>query len=227
MAFSGIPKSGLAFLRELAVHNDRDWFEAHRAVWDGELLPALLGACGELQARLSDVLPRLTLVPRVGGSIYRLNRDIRFSKDKSPYKTHAAAFLWEGADKHSSPGLYLHVSPDEVLFGGGLYAFEEAQLDRYRKRVLLEEPGEALEAALARAKKGGLKPDGEKLARPPRGVPPEHPRAELARHKGLIVGLSAKPGAWVHGGEFLDRAEAAGRAYAPLHAWLRDELGGG
>lgn len=224
MPFSGFPTTGLKFLRDLAANNDRDWFEAHRAIWDEQIVPSMLSWCEELAERLRDVMPRAQFVPRVGGSLYRLNRDIRFSKDKRPYKTHTAALIWEGSEKNGSPGLYLHVAPDEVIFGGGLYVFEEAHLDRYRKRLLNERAAAALEEALAVAKKAGLKPDGEKLVRPPRGFTPEHPRAELSKYKGLVVGKSQKPAAWLHTRDALDRAEAAARSYAPLHAWLRDEL---
>ena len=224
MSFAGIPKSGLAFLRDLQANNRKEWFEEHRAVWDDELLPAMVEACAGLHGRLSKLMPGLVFLPRVGGSVFRLNRDIRFSKDKSPYKTHAGALMWEGAEKFSAPGVYLHVAPDEVIFGGGLYLFEEAQLERYRKLVVNERTGEALSAALAKAKKAGFAPEGEKLVNPPRGISPEHPRAELSKHKGLALSKSQKPGAWVHTSEFLDRAEAAARAYLPLHAWLREEL---
>jgi uncharacterized protein (TIGR02453 family) len=225
MNFTGFPESGLQFFRQLSQNNDRDWFEAHRAVWDEQIVPAMLAWCSELAERLRDVMPRVTFVPRIGGSLYRLNRDTRFSKDKSPYKTHTAAILWEGGDKHDAPGLYLHVDPAEVIFGGGIWMFEENRLDRYRKLLHNEESAGRLEQALARAKKSGLKLEApEKLVRPPRGFDPESPRAELARCKGLTVGKRVKPGGWLHSREALDRSEAAARAYAPLHAWMRDEL---
>jgi uncharacterized protein (TIGR02453 family) len=224
MAFSGFPETGLAFLRELGKHNERDWFESHRTVYDEEIVPAMLAWCGDLTERLRDAMPRLSFVPRVGGSLYRLNRDIRFSKDKRPYKTHVAALLWEGGEKHDAPAVYLHVSPDEVIFGGGLYVFEEGRLDRYRKLLQNAEATERLTEALAVAKKHGLKVDGEKLQRVPRGFDPEAPHAELAKHKSLIVTKSVKPGAWICGKDALERSEAAARAYAPLHTWLRDEL---
>ena len=223
MGFSGFPAGSLEFLRALGEHNDREWFEAHRAVWDEEIIPAMLAWCEELAERLRDVMPRLVFVPRVGGSLYRLNRDIRFSRDKSPYKTHVAALLWEGGEKHDAPGVYLHVAPDEVIFGGGLYVFEEGRLDRYRK-LLHGDAAERLERALARAKRSGLKPDGEKLQRAPRGFDPEGLYAELAKYKGLVVGKTVKPAGWLHTREALDRSEAMARAYAPLHCWLRDEL---
>jgi len=223
--FQGFPEGGLAFLRSLREHNERDWFEAHRSAWDGEIIPAMLEWCSALAERLRDEMPRLTFVPRVGGSLYRLNRDIRFSRDKRPYKTHVAALLWEGAEKHDAPGVYLHVSPEEVIFGGGIYAFEEARLDRYRKLLRAEASVERLEAALAAAKKAGLKQEvAEKLQRPPRGFDPEGPVAELSKYKGLSVGKRWKPAAWLHTSEALDRAETVARAYAPLHAWMRDEL---
>jgi uncharacterized protein (TIGR02453 family) len=223
MAFQGFPASGLTFLRDLGRNNERDWFEAHRAVWDEEIIPAMLAWCGELAERLRDLMPKLIFVPRVGGSLYRLNRDIRFSRDKSPYKTHVAALLWEGGEKHDAPGVYLHVSPEEVLFGGGLYVFEEGRLDRFRK-LLQGDAADRLEQALKRAKKSGLKPGGEKLQRAPRGFDPEGPYADLAKYKGLVVGKTVKPAGWLHTREALERSEAMARAYAPLHSWLRDEL---
>jgi uncharacterized protein (TIGR02453 family) len=224
MAFTGIPKSGLAFLAGLREQNDKEWFEAHRAAWDDELLPAMVEACTALHERLRGPMPKLVLQPRVGGNLFRLNRDVRFSKDKKPYETHAALLLWEGAEKFSAPGFFVRVGPTEVVFGGGLETFEEAHLDRYRKLLMNEKSGERLAEALKEAKKAGLTPDGEKLPKAPRGFPEGHPRAELAKHKGMAVSVSKKPGEWLHAVEFLDRAEEAALGYAPLHAWLRDEL---
>lgn len=226
MGFHGFPEGGLAFFRELSAHNDRDWFEAHRRDWDEGIVPAMLCWCGELAARLADVMPRLQFVPRLGGSLLRLNRDVRFSREKHPYRTHVAALLWEGAaEKHDCPAFYLQISPSDVLFSGGLWTFEEARLDRYRKLLHSESAAARLEEALSAARKGGLKPEiSEKLPKPPRGFDPEGPRAELSTYKGLTVSRHQKPSGWLHTAEALDRSEAAARAYAPLHAWMRDEL---
>jgi uncharacterized protein (TIGR02453 family) len=225
MAFQGFPSSGLSFLDDLGRNNERDWFEAHRKAWDDEIVPAMTAWCGELQQMLLDVMPRLQFVPRIGGSLYRLNRDTRFSKDKRPYKTHVAALLWEGREKHDAPGVYLHVAPDEVIFGGGLHVFEEGRLDRWRKLLQNEKSSERLTEAMATAKKAGLKIEGtEPLQRAPHGFNAEHPRLELSRYKGLTVGKTQKPGAWLHVREALEKSEAMARAYAPLHCWMRDEL---
>ena len=225
--FQGFPEGGLSFLRELAEHNDREWFEAHRTAWDAEIVPAMLEWCGALSERLRDAMPGLVFVPRVGGSIYRLNRDIRFSRDKRPYKTHVAALLWDGGEKHDAPAVYLHVAASEVIFGGGIYSFEEARLERWRKLLHDGDSRERLEAALAEAKKGGLKLEiSDRLQRPPRGFDPEGPEAELSTYKGLTLVKRAKPAAWLHTRDALDRAEQVARAYAPLHAWMREELCG-
>ncbi len=225
MAFQGFPEGGLAFLRALTEHNDRDWFEAHRSAWDEQIVPAMLEWCAALAERLRDVMPRLVFVPRIGGSVFRLNRDIRFSRDKRPYKTHVAALLWEGGEKHDAPCVYLHISPEEVLFGGGIYVFEEARLERYRKLLHNVESAERLEKALLATKKAGLKQEiSGKLQRPARGFEPEGPRSELSKYRGLAVVKKAKPASWLHTAEALDRSEAVARAYAPLHAWMRDAL---
>jgi uncharacterized protein (TIGR02453 family) len=224
MAFSGFPESGLEFLRQLSLHNDREWFEAHRKIFDEEMVPAMLSWCSDLTDRLRDAMPKLVFVPRVGGSLYRLNRDVRFSRDKSPYKTHVAALLWEGGEKNDAPGVYLQVSSAEVLFGGGLHVFEEGRLDRFRK--LLHDAASAgrLTEALAVAKRHGLQAEGEKLQKAPRGFAPEDPYVELSKHKNLTVKKTLKCGPWLFTKESLERSEAAARAYAPLHTWLRDEL---
>ena len=223
--FQGFPEDGLAFLRGLGEHNDRGWFEKHRSAWDEGIVPAMLEWCSALADRLRDSMPGLVFIPRVGGSIYRLNRDIRFSRDKSPYKTHVAALLWDGPEKHDAPAVYLHIAPDEVIFGGGIYAFEDARLDRWRKLLHSPSATERLTGALAAAKQGGLKLEiSDKLQRTPRGFDPEGPAAELSKYKGLSVGKRTKPARWLHTPEALERSEAAARAYAPLHAWMRDEL---
>jgi uncharacterized protein (TIGR02453 family) len=225
VAFTGFPKEGLRFFAQLATHNDRAWFEEHRAVWDEQIVPAMLAWCGELCERLRDAMPRLQFVPRIGGSLYRLNRDIRFSRDKSPYKTHAAALLWEGGDKHDSPAVYLHVAPGEIILAGGIWIFEDARVERYRKLLQDEASAHRLREALAHARKAKLDVEAnEKLQRAPRPFTEEHPCADLSKMKGLTVGRRLKPAAWLHSRAALARSEAVARAYAPLHAWLRDEL---
>jgi uncharacterized protein (TIGR02453 family) len=222
--FSGFPADGLDFLRELEEHNDRAWFEAHRRVWDDGVVPALLEWCSELAERLRDAMPGLVCVPRVGGSVLHLNRDVRFSRDKRPYETRACAVLWEGEDRHDAPSMSLAISPGEVMFQGGMAVFEEGRLDRYRKLLADGASLERLEAALGEGRKRGLRVAGERLPRTPRGFDPEGPLAQLSRQLGLIMVRTVGSGAWVQTREALERSEEMARGYAPLHRWLRDEL---
>src|SRR5260370_39171697 len=111
------------------------------------------------------------------------------------------------------------------MFGGGIYLFEEARLDRYRTLLHNAASAGRLENALQRAKKAALEIEApEKLVRVPQGFDPEGPNAELSKYKGLTLGKRLKPAGWLHGKEALDRSEAVARAYAPLHIWMRDEL---
>ena len=224
MEFSGFPAGGLEFLRDLEEHNERSWFEAHRQIWYEEMVPALLAWCRGISSMLRDVMPGLVCVPRMGGSVLHLNRDVRFSRDKRPYETRACAVLWEGEDRHDAPSMALRISPGELVFQGGMAVFEEGRVDRYRKLLLDAAAVERLEAALGEARKGGLHFAGENLPKTPRGFDPEGPLAQLSRNLGISTVRTTRPGPWVHTREALDRSEEMARSYAPLHAWLRDEL---
>ena len=129
----------------------------------------------------------------------------------------------ESRGRHGKPDVG---SDTEVLFAGGMWMFEqEGRLDRYRKRLQDDDSAQRLESSLSHARKAGLKvAAAEQLQRPPRPFTPDHPRAELSRYKGVTVGKESSPGAWLHSREALRRSLAMARAYAPLHAWLRDEI---
>lgn len=118
--FEGFDAKGLAVLADLEHTNTKDFFDAHRdAFRDGVVEPAKALVI-DLGDRLRHaVAPELVVDPRINGSLFRVNRDIRFSADKAPYKTHQAMFLWEGADKKTSPGFYLSVSGHDVGVGVG------------------------------------------------------------------------------------------------------------
>jgi uncharacterized protein (TIGR02453 family) len=118
--FPGFPPETLQFLRDLKASNNRDWFQAHKPLYDekvkAQMVELVLALGEELQGFGSD------LVTAPDKAIYRIYRDVRFSKDKSPYKTYVAAvFSVRGLDKHAGAGLYFHFSPDELLVGGGIY----------------------------------------------------------------------------------------------------------
>lgn len=180
----------LTFLRQLARHNNRDWFNARRELYQAEVKAPMLALIERLRGDLARLAPELDASP---ASLYRIYRDTRFSEDKSPFKTQiAAVFPCRPLGKHAGAGLYFHLSPAEVLIGGGLYmpptpalqrVREHIATNRQRFRAIVESPSFVRTA-------GPL--HGEALKRVPRGFPADHPAAEYLRMK-QFLGLRPFP----------------------------------
>ena len=118
--FSAFPQEGLRFLRSLKRHNNREWFQERKGIYETFVKAPMEQLVIELAADFETFAPEMIATPKA--SIYRIYRDTRFSKDKSPYKTHAAAiFPRKGLEKHEGAGFYLHLAPSELLIGGGVY----------------------------------------------------------------------------------------------------------
>lgn len=191
MSFAGFPKEGVSWFQSLALTQTREWFQQNRAAYDtlwAEPMAALLEA---LRAPLQKVYGR-----RIGeAKVFRIHRDVRFSKDKTPYKTSLAGMLrFEGFAAMEGPApLYLSLGLQDFV-GFGFYFLEPAALKRYRAAVLDEKKGKALGALVAGAQRAGLQVDAmETLKRVPPGVDPQHPRAELLKKKGLGLGREDLP----------------------------------
>ncbi|MDP1821637.1 MAG: DUF2461 domain-containing protein [Archangium sp.] len=215
--FTGFPKPGISWFQSLAVAQNREWFQAHKAGYEQLWLSPMQSLLAEVRAPLEKLYGR-----KLGPTkIFRLNRDVRFSKDKSPYKTNVAGLIpFDGFKPMEGPAaLYLHLGLEEVV-AFGFYMLEPASLQRLRKLLIDEKTGPGLAKLMAAAQKKGLLPDAmEKLKRPPPGVRPDHPRVELLKHKALALSRSDVPKsvrfgaglkAWV-----LEQAKAA----APVVKW--------
>lgn len=206
MAFGGFPAAAFAWFDDLADNNDRDWFTAHRDVYDN----AVRGPLTELLEELASGAPVW---------IARPNRDVRFSKDKSPYKTRAYGTI-DGR-------LYAELSPDGLFAGTGAYGMDRGQLERFRAAVDDPESGSEIESIIGSLDAAGIESWGEALKTAPRGYSRDHPRATLLRHKMLVAGHRLAP----------DRRAGIGRevavshltetwtACAPLLAWLDEHVG--
>ena len=182
-----LPKEILKFLDGIAKNNNREWFDEHRGDYRDHFVEPLKDFTVVAGAAFAKKLPGLRYEPRINGSIFRLNRDIRFSKNKQPYKSNGGVFLWVGAKKKlECPGLYFHLEPEKLMIGAGAYMFTKDGLDRYRRYVASN--GAALAKAVAKAEKAGFILAGEKLKRVPAGFEKDHKYAELLKHKGLYVG---------------------------------------
>jgi len=220
--FSRFSPKAIGFLRALKRNNDREWFKARKEQYD-ELLRAPMVA---LLARLADDLrrfaPELVSDPRV--SLYRIYRDTRFSPDKRPLKTHVAAhFPHRRMPRHRGAGLYLHVAPDEVWIGGGLYAPDTSDLAAIREhlaahhrqfRTIVEAPG-------FRRVVGSL--EGEQLQGVPRGFPKDHAAADFLRYRQFLAGRDCPP-SLATSARFYSVVLAIFREVAPVVRFLNEPL---
>src|SRR3974390_141999 len=178
----------LRFLRNLARHNDREWFNPRKAIFEAELKEPMLAIVRKITDALMDFAPNH--VRPAEKSLFRIYRDTRFSNDKRPYKTHIAAWWTHtGLDKTSGAGYYFHVSPKEVVIAAGAYMPEKDQLAAIRYWLL--DHHQELRKLLARpaVKKAFTEFEGNALTRTPKGFPADHPALDLVRCRQL--GLAA------------------------------------
>jgi uncharacterized protein (TIGR02453 family) len=219
--FSGFDPAALGFLRDLGGHNDRAWFEAHRADYEGLLLgPAreLVIALGE---RLASIAPGVRADPRVNGSILRINRDTRFSTDKRPYKTHLDLWLWEGdRPSRGCSGFFLRIEADRVGYGAGIHHFEGAVLAAYRAAVDDSKRGAALTRAVKQATAAGTEVGRGQWKRVPAPYPADHPRADFLRYGGMVAGTRADVPDELFTPAFPDWCLERFRALRPLQKWV-------
>jgi len=184
--FPSFPPEALQFFRGLARNNRREWFLPRKPVFEEKVKEPMRQLVDALNIALHDFAPEYETDP--DKAIFRIYRDIRFSKDKKPYKEHiAATFHRRGAMGHGQGGYYVAISHKEVAVGGGIYAPEPAQLLAIRQRIAdrHEEFRHILGAPPVRKLLGSL--EGQRLSRVPRGFAAEHPAADLLRYKYYIL----------------------------------------
>lgn len=181
--FPGFPRETLKFLRQLKRNNNRPWFQAHKALYEDKVKRPMEELVLALGGPMQGFAPELVTDPK--RAIFRIYRDTRFSRDKTPYKTHIAAHF--SPRRAEGAGLYFQIDPEEVLVAGGIYMPGSTELRAIRNH-LAAHSGE-LRAILARGefKKlfGALQ--GDELSRAPRGFPQDHPDLDLLKRKSLIV----------------------------------------
>lgn len=210
------------FLTGLEKNNDKAWFEAHRDAYQSEYVEPALAFIAALAEPLGRLSPSLTAVPKINGSLRRINRDVRFSKDKRPYSTSLHLIFWTGEKPLGSAGVHFVVAHDHFGLGAGHWAFQPTQLEAYRKAVTTPEDADELLAALKAAAKIGCVPDEPQLARVPRGYQAEEPVATMLRRKGMVVRTHGQPiPSDLFGPKAVDFTLKKVKAMLPLIAWLK------
>ncbi len=212
------------FLRELKRHNDRRWFLANKERYERDVRGPLLRFIGDLAGPLGAVAPAIVADPRpIGGSMFRIFRDVRFAKDKAPYKTHAAAHFRHraGRDVHA-PGFYLHLEPGDVFFGAGIWHPDAEALKAIREGII-ENADLWRRITRARAFRAACWFDGDVAKRTPVGVPADHPLLEdLLRKDFTVIGEVAEGDALKP--DFLGRFVRFCRTVAGLNEFLARAL---
>jgi uncharacterized protein (TIGR02453 family) len=188
-AFSAFPKEGLRFLRLLKRNNNREWFQEHKGIYEEYVKAPMQTLIGTLADDFRKFAPEMVASTTV--SAYRIYRDTRFSKDKSPYKTHVAAvFPRSGLNKHEGAGFYLHIAPSEVLIGGGLYMPLPEELNAVRETIARNSELFFKIVNSRQFRKFFGHVGGEQLSRVPRGFPTSHPAMEYLKHKQFLAARS-------------------------------------
>ena len=172
------------FLKELAAHNTRDWFNANKSRYEDDLKAPALQFVVDFSPHLRRISPHFRADPRPsGGSLFRIYRDVRFSRDKSPYKTHAGLHFRHEAGKDAyTPGFYLHLEPRKSFIGMGLWHPDNPTLKKIRDRVA-NDPAAWKKAVGGKKFTEHFTVQGESLKRPPKGYDPDHPLMEVLKLK--------------------------------------------
>ena len=221
--FPGFSADALAFFAGLAADNSRAYFEAHCAVYGSEVVLPAKALVADVGARVkAQVSDGLQADPKVGRSLFRINRDLRFSKDKTPYNPWVDMLFWEGVNPRRSPALILRVGPTYVVSGAGIMGMRGANLARFRAFVAADTTGVALVKLLREASDylPGLQLTEPRLARVPPGYAIDHPRAELLRCETFHVSVREDTPSEIRGPQFVDWLLARYVRFAPVHNWL-------
>jgi uncharacterized protein (TIGR02453 family) len=208
--FTGFPDDALGFYDGLEADNSKTYWTAHQETYESCVR-------GPMTALLE------ALEPEFGpAKMFRPYRDVRFSADKSPYKTQLGAVVSPDPD---SAVLYVALSSAGLFVGGGYYQMAKDQLARYREAVLDDDSGEALQSIADALTKAGYDFSGETLLRAPRGVDPAHPRIDLLRRKGFAAGRDLGAPAWLSTKRCVGEVATVWRRLAPMNQWLATHVG--
>jgi uncharacterized protein (TIGR02453 family) len=210
--FNGFGPKARRWFQGLEADNSREYFAAHRDVFEESVRD-------QMEALLTE------LSETFGGEVklFRQNRDIRFSPDKSPYKTNTYGIVY--GSELAAQGLYASISARGLVAGSGYHMMARDQLDRFRDAVADDARGPELAKLVANAEKAGLEVWGESLATAPRGYPKDHKRIELLRRKSLALGNTLKFGRGIGRADGLEFVTKTWRAAAPVTGWLDREVG--
>ena len=188
MKFKGFSHETMQFFFELAMNNEKEWFDANRERYDKFVLEPSRMFVTSMGERIRTLSEGFYAIPKVNKSLFRINRDTRFSKNKTPYKTHLGITIWEGSleNRMECPGFYFHIEPESIFVGGGVYRFSKQFLESWRQKVSNPKQTARLNKLIENfqiSEQYSL--GGERYKRPPRGFEITPENEQLLKYKGL------------------------------------------
>ncbi|HCY76811.1 MAG TPA: TIGR02453 family protein [Ignavibacteriales bacterium] len=220
------PQSTIKFLTALSKNNNKEWFEKNRMRYDLELLQPAIRFVIDLGEKLFQLSPNINAIPKIDKSIFRLYRDVRFSKNKAPFKTNLGLYFWEGRGKKMEcSGLYFHIEPKLFFLGAGMYQFTNDQLKKYRNLVSDPAAGKELnDIILKLLKKKNFELGGKTYKKTPRGFDPNYKFNELLLHSGVYVFYESKNFDELNKKGPVDFSFSVFKDMYPLHKWFVENL---
>ncbi len=225
--FTGFRPAAIDFFRDLDANNNRDWFEAHKEIYVEEIQQPALALVEALGSRVATEFPGIGYDTRLsGGSLMRIYRDVRFSKDKTPYKTQVAMMFTSLEGKRmEQPGYGLQLSPRGVELIAGVFRFTPERLARYRECVLDGRLGAALEDAAQKVRNAGdYRVGGQTYKRVPRDFDADHPRSKWLLYSGLHAFSPVLPVEAALDAGLVEKVMAHFRKMSPVERWLADAV---
>jgi uncharacterized protein (TIGR02453 family) len=213
------PAETVEFLTDLRAHNNKAWFDANRTRYESGYVEPAKAFVEVIGPELDELVPDIHAEPWVLGSIFRINRDVRFSSDKRPYKDHLDFWFWEGERKAAVSGLFLRVSPDGVIVGAGAHGLDKRQLLAYRDAVADPTTGSELATIVSELQAARHEVGGETYKRVPPGYAADGVREHLLRHSALYVHVQ-RPAKTATSPRFVDTVLSHWGAFVGVHNWL-------
>lgn len=222
--FTGFGPGTRKFLRELGRHNEKAWFDAHRGEYEQHYLEPAKAFIEAGGPKLEKIAPNIVWEPRVNGSIFRVNRDIRFSKDKTPYKVHIDLWFWEGNRKTAVSGFFLRIRDKSVHLGAGSHGFDKEALARFRKALRDDRAAKSLASLIKRLQRAGYEIGGKTYKKLPRGFSENGAARDLVLHSALWASTERKSPPELASTKFVGYCVREWKKMAPLHRWLMEEV---
>jgi uncharacterized protein (TIGR02453 family) len=211
VSFDGFPDEGLVFYEGLEADNSKTYWQRNKTAYETHVRGPLLAMLAELADEFG------------AAKVFRPYRDVRFSHDKTPYKTHQGAVITP--EGRGAGSWYVQISADGLTVAGGAWRLESDQVARYRRAVADDVQGPRLQAEVDRLTGAGWSIDGDRLIRVPAGHDADSPRLDLLKHKSLYGSRSWEPTEWLHTRRALEEVRTAWRDLAGLNTWLDDNVG--